>query len=372
MSLKLKQYVRARQVEHVIRLIQQKCVEDSGNQHTLQQDFGVIGSSENIVQTAQIALHKIIEYNRSRLSQNFQDKSQCKMNINLISSINVSQFLKKNGKTLSLCVYKNSFKDYETLLELVREAEVELDRKRSNILEMILENFPKEFIQLSLTFDDNINETYSEIKDIQLINENWVQINDVTVKQLQATLKVAMGKVTTLDVKSKVGINNFDNENFIKLRLQCINTKMRSTYYRMVNNDFFSHERMFKFKMTNEDKCPRCNNVESTKHLLWECHESKNIWDLLNSSLHNLNLNEEKILEYSDVYKVTNNISVTHIKMQIIQEMIQIKRPSGWNKERISEVIQSVMNIEKYIAVKNKTVEKWVKKWKHFNATRIH
>ncbi len=272
--------------------------------------------------------------------------------------------MKKKGRLLASCVYNNSLKEYETLLDLVREAETERDRKKSKVMEMVLMNFPVEFRQLALSFNDDVNETNQFIQSIQLSDGNWINLVDATVKQLQITMKIARGKITTPDVKKKIGIDHFDNNNFVKIRKQCLSTKMRVTYYRMVNNDFFSQERMHRFKMTISNKCTRCNSVETTKHLLWDCPESRNIWNLLNSILIDSNMNHEQICSYADIYKVTESSSVTHVKMKIIQEMIQIKRPSLWKKERLCEVIRSIMNTEKYIAVKNKTVHGWERKWR--------
>jgi hypothetical protein len=132
---------------------------------------------------------------------------------NFISSINVKNYLKKKGRLLASCVYNNSLKEYETLLDLVREAETERDRKKSKIMEMVLRNFPVEFRQLALSFNDDVNETTQFIQSIQLSDGNWINLVDATVKQLQITMKIAKGKITTPDVKKKIGIDQFDNNN---------------------------------------------------------------------------------------------------------------------------------------------------------------
>ena len=132
---------------------------------------------------------------------------------NFISSINVKNYLKKKGRLLASCVYNNSLKEYETLLDLVREAETERDRKKSKVMEMVLMNFPVEFRQLALSFNDDVNETNQFIQSIQLSDGNWINLVDATVKQLQITMKIAKGKITTPDVKKKIGIDQFDNNN---------------------------------------------------------------------------------------------------------------------------------------------------------------
>ena len=39
---------------------------------------------------------------------------------------------------------------------------------------------------------------------------------------------------------------------------------------------------------------------------------------------------------YDDVFKITDNPVISIIKVRIIQSMIQIERPRGWNMEIIS------------------------------------
>ena len=55
------------------------------------------------------------------------------------------------------------------------------------------------------------------------------------------------------------------------------------------HGDIFSKERMCRFGMINNNTCERCHEIETTKHLLWGCVESRNIWDLFNSWISNNN-----------------------------------------------------------------------------------
>ncbi len=372
MSLKLRQFIRAEKSNHVIRDIQLKCLEDSKNSEIFQQDYGIINMSEVEVKTAKNALNVIVEHNRKLISDNVEKSVECKKAINQVSSINIRQYLKKNNRVMALCIFNQAANDCENLLDLVRETETEIDIKRGRILEMILSNFPKEFRLLALNFDDNVNEVYNTIHEVKINNDKWIKLNDMSVKLMQPILKSELNKISKLDVKHKIGIEVYDDDNILRLRQQCKNTKMRSIYYRLINNDFFTHVRMFRFKMTNDDKCPRCLQIETMKHMLWECRESTNIWSLLNNKLSEISLESERILEYEDVFKVTNSSAITHIKMKIIQEMIQITRPSGWDKCKINKLILDISNIEKYISVKNKEIRKWDLKWKIFESLNGH
>jgi hypothetical protein len=46
--------------------------------------------------------------------------------------------------------------------------------------------------------------------------------------------------------------------------------------------------------------------------------------------------------------------------------MIQITRPSGWNEYRLTNIINSIIITEKYLAIKNGKLVSWQKNWSNF------
>ena len=113
---------------------------------------------------------------------------------------------------------------------------------------------------------------------------------------------------------------------------------------------------MCRFGMINNNTCERCEEIESTKHLLWECAESKNIWELFNTWITNNNPSSNLINEYKNIYGIDDSAHVCKVKMKIIQEMIQIERPRGWNLEKINLISKEFKKIELYNKTKNKGV----------------
>ena len=69
-------------------------------------------------------------------------------------------------------------------------------------------------------------------------------IHSITVKELQVTLKNALKKIEALDVKNKLGIDNFDEENITRFRNNCKNPNLRNIYFRLIHNDFFTRVRI--------------------------------------------------------------------------------------------------------------------------------
>jgi hypothetical protein len=60
-------------------------------------------------------------------------------------------------------------------------------------------------------------------------------IHSITVKELQVTLKNALKKIKALDVKNKLGIDNFDGENITRFRNNCKKSKTQK-YILQINS----------------------------------------------------------------------------------------------------------------------------------------
>jgi hypothetical protein len=203
------------------------------------------------------------------------------------------------------------------------------------------------------------------MKSIMILKGRRVQLNNVTVKQLQCLLKIALRKVESLDAKSKLGINTFDENNILNFRSNCKNPKLRNIYFRLIHNDFFTYARMKKYKMTNSDKCIRCDEIENTKHLLWECSHVRNIWTLFNNFMTKLTCENENVLNYEDVFIPGKSSSICIIKIRLIQELIQMDRPKNWTDKNIEQICIEIMKIEKYNAIINRTIFKFESKWQN-------
>ena len=74
----------------------------------------------------------------------------------------------------------------------------------------------------------------------------------------------------------------------------------------------------------------------------------------------------EKVNKYDDIFKPCELPGTTMLKAKIIQELIQIERPKNWNYEKILNIVSELMNLERYNAFTNRTVNKFLNKWKCF------
>ena len=287
---------------------------------------------------------------RKELNENVDIYKEDVIAVNYAGSIDIKTFLKISNNKLIECVYRPLLREgVETLHELVGELEIEHDRNRLRRLRMVLQAFPAGLIELASNFNDDNNTDTNVGYNITGENNNWLDLNKVTTKELQSILKIRLGKVSSQDHITKLGIEVFDKDNIVKFRNKCKNIKLRHVFYRLISGDIFSKERMCRFGMTNSNICERCQQVESTKHLLWGCIESRNIWELFNVWLTTNSRPVSNLMnEYQDIYRIDECAHVCKVKMKIIQEMIQIQRPSGWNMEKINLISNDIKRIELY------------------------
>ena len=350
-ALKLRQFVRADASNHPIRTIQLFCLEELGDRTVVKQIYGKITKKEEVTRVAQLTINTISLYMRRILVDNQEKYLSDRLAINFISSMDIRSYLQINGQKLIQCVFtplKNE--GIEKLHELVSEEEVERDRNRLKRIRMVVVNLPVGLIEFAASYNEDKNDDINELSHLLLNDGRWKKLNKVTTKEFQYMLKTALGKVTSQDFNVKLGIENFDKDSIIRFRTQCKNVKLRHIFYRLVSRDFFTKEKMFKYKMCDNNLCNRCGEVETYRHLLWDCIEAKKIWQLYNRFKAQGNFNNVEVKEYKDIFIVDNSSMLSKVKMRIIQEMIQIIRPTNWSLENLHDIYRGIDQIEKYNA----------------------
>ena len=81
---------------------------------------------------------------------------------------------------------------------------------------------------------------------------------------------------------------------------------------------------------------------------MWECRESKRIWQLFNEFATTTNQQEDRVLVYEDVFKIGNKAIINKTKVKTIQGMIQIERPKSWTLDNIMTINNEIKRIEIY------------------------
>ncbi len=78
-------------------------------------------------------------------------------------------------------------------------------------------SFPEFLVNISKCHIEEINSDTEDMKYMLIAPNTRKNIHSITVKKLQVTLKNALKKIEALDVKNKLGIDNFDEENITRL-----------------------------------------------------------------------------------------------------------------------------------------------------------
>jgi hypothetical protein len=366
-ALKLKQYIRASRSKHCINMIQQFCVEEIGETKVLALEFAKLTKSENVSRSAHETINTIIDTNRANMYNCDSENIDSTIAINQIAMTKINSYLTRKSRVFLKCIANQFIKEgIETFLDITIAAETEMCTSKSRRLESIIEAFPKYFRNTANNFNENINRKDEEITHFLKPDSSWVPIHEITTKELQSILKIALNKITEFEPENKLGIDLTDKLDFELFRKNCKNMKLRSIHFRLIHNDFFTYSRMYKYKMSNTSKCPRCDETETTKHLLWECRESQNIWGKYNEILMEQGIEYAQIRTYEDIYTTDKLGSLSIIKMRIVQEFIQIVRPVNWTKEKVKQLIVNLINIEMFNPSKNSNSNNTNMKWNIF------
>ena len=360
-ALKLRQFIRASRSKHVIARIQEHLC---GN--AVRREYCKLTKHEPVCFLAMDSLNVITDHNRSKLIEADESDSDWKYKVEDTASIDVQVFLKRRNRVFHSCMMnKLNALGINSLGELLREFECEMCPNLNKLMKMILVEIPNEIIQIATCFNEEIHTETEYCKVIRLEYENWKNLMQITTKEFQQILKEALKRTEKVDFESKLEVNLFEINNIAKFRTNCKNTKLRNIFFRLIHNDFYTYEKMARFKMSTTNSCPRCGQVETTQHLFYQCTHSGVIWGLYNNLMKHCNYAKDLVSSYEDIFRVPDGAGITLIKIKVIQNMIQIARPKDWTDKLLSEMVNSLIRLEKHNYNINRNMNKFDLKWGH-------
>jgi exonuclease III len=371
-SLKLRQFIRASKSNHEIAKIQAMLSKCNGSNNQVRQEYYPVTEEEDICQSAQESLNMITDNNRKEYcTLEPEEYENNKILIDEVSSINIESYLNRKGRPLQLCIAKKVLIDGHTSLGGILQAmEYETNEQKIISIKMILSEFPNKLKEIATCVQSEVDNVEDSIRYLNMQKGKVMDIEMITTKEFQTTFKQILNKTETFDYNHKLGID-YDKENIMRFRNNCKNPKLRNIYFRLTHNDFYTKEKMKRFKMTNSDECSRCGNKENLEHLIWECFQAQGIWSLYNELMTKIGKMTEKITYYKDVFSTPQDATTTLIKIRIIQELIQIERPSNWNKVIFNDKIKEIVRLEKYSYSARKEDSKFAILWGIIEGTNI-
>jgi exonuclease III len=367
-SLKLKQFLRSNTSNHPIKHFQAILLENNKYKKVLNQEYCRLVEEDPIINSSQTSINKLTDHDRERDYGGMEGALISKIAIDLASSIKIEEYLKRKNQVFIYCnYYPLKSQSILSLHDILFEKETSHNSLNNIKINNTLSVFNKNILQLAEQFNEDYNT--DDPDEIFFLNEKLVFRNaySLSVKDLQRLLKISLKKIETLNIaeRNKLTDVEFEMSNIVRFRNQCKDAKSRNVFYRLINNDFFFAERMFKYGMTTTPNCSRCNEVETSNHLLFDCRFSKKMWSIYNEIIKNDFKSTFAITKKEDIFNFDTGMIENRLKIKLINELIQIERPTYWTKNKVTSILLEMKSIDKYSTLKNNlSIETFNKKWR--------
>ena len=123
------------------------------------------------------------------------------------------------------------------------------------------------------------------------------------------------------------------------------NTRLKTILLRCLHGDVYSKERMLNFGMVDDNRCVRCNQVESTSHLLYECTYVKQLWLEVSKLTGIYPTSISKVLGVDPTH---DKVTLT-IHAETIRRLLSIERPIIDPKKLLKSIISNLYILERGI-----------------------
>ena len=149
----------------------------------------------------------------------------------------------------------------------------------------------------------------------------------------------------------------------------CNNTKMHWFQYRILHRILATNDLLMKYKIRDDNICSFCKREpEKLEHLFWYCEVVQNFWNkiefLINMKSDYIFIMHKHAAFFGITFDVALYMPINYIliltKYYIYKCRIQNKQPNIkiWQNE-----VKDYLFLEKMIAIKNNTYEKFEKNW---------
>jgi hypothetical protein len=143
--------------------------------------------------------------------------------------------------------------------------------------------------------------------------------------------------------------------------------KHKNIMLRLLNGDIFCNERLKRFKFKESDLCEKCNEIETSKHLIYECPTIHQTWINLSKILSKYNINfEPSIYNILNVGDHCTDIATMTIVAEILNITIQKHRPPTLGEDSITMIINRLVKFEQFSARNQNSWKKFNKFWTKF------
>ena len=143
-------------------------------------------------------------------------------------------------------------------------------------------------------------------------------------------------------------------------------TKLRNFQYKLLLHKIVTNKTLFEWQLRDSPKCDFCEEIETTKHMLFECEHVKRVWNQLEEFFKNVRV----VVEVNFMNVVLNTVHeqskhIANLTVLILKQLIYRKKCQmvKINFEQFVAELELQHNIEFANARVKKQVFKHIKKW---------
>ena len=163
----------------------------------------------------------------------------------------------------------------------------------------------------------------------------WTKITSKSLREVETNIPISPKMVQTSDSQSL--------KKLARSIASLTNCKLKSIILRCLHGDVYCRERMFRFGMTDDNKCSRCSQVETIEHMLFTCKYVSELWKLIGSVTGIKNSNLQEILGLNPIH---DKVTLT-IHAEILRRLLAIERPVEAIKDLLKSAVRSLSIVEK-------------------------
>ncbi len=142
------------------------------------------------------------------------------------------------------------------------------------------------------------------------------------------------------------------------------NIKLKAVQYKILHNAYPTMNHLFHYRIKNSPNCQMCHCVETIEHALWTCPVAIDTINKVQNILRrhaniNLTISKEEFL-----FGTADNMAISTI-FTLLKRKIILQREDKriLTDNEIIQCIREEISVEKFIAVKNKSIDSFHKKW---------
>ena len=144
-----------------------------------------------------------------------------------------------------------------------------------------------------------------------------------------------------------------------------LNARVKYFQYQVVHRTLITNKKLYQFNLLDHNTCDNCNEIETIRHLLFECNSVKKLWrdigkwikDRIKSKI---NTDTFFILLGHPKHKYLVNYIIIVVKHEIFKGKWNNHIP---NLNEIKKVLKNYMKLEIFIGSTTNGLEKVMGKW---------